>query len=303
MWIDFGTVKAINPAKALVNYIIEDRGRNDRGFEHTYFHNLLHTDTTEEISQEFMWNADHLKRKKGIIYRHTIISFHPNDAPNITPEKMLDIGKKFLELSGSSNCLALLHPHCSPDTQPHLHMLISVNEARGRDRKATRLGGRDFSKLTRQMEEYQLTTYPEIQFSKVYTLDRSQKKKRNRESKQEKHFKRRTGKKTLRQDVRETVLRYMEKADNREHFDQLIENSGFLMPYRDGQGQVVGVIPRHSKRKFSFTGALAITSAHINDLSLDKTVREIKQRIREVSELQQSELPKLDKKRGRGDFK
>lgn len=92
---------------------------------------------------------------------HEVISFSPEDKSVLSPEKLEDITREYLN-KRCSQAIAYARIHFETEN-PHIHVIISANE-KGRQ-KRIRLSKSEFQEIKLNLERYQKELYPEIKHS------------------------------------------------------------------------------------------------------------------------------------------
>jgi len=219
--------------KQLVDYILHDKGRIDESHSFTVFHNLR-SSSQNDIIREFMENDEYRKKRhRGVVLYHEILSFHPDDKANLDLETLEDISRKFIELRGK-HALCIAKPHIE-NSNVHIHFCFSGTEYKSS--KTLRLDNHDFKEIRMDLERYQ-QKFPGLNSSLVY-LNRWQKnrlleKENIKTLENEFQLKKRTGKPSKKDIVRELVHScYMQSAGKEDFFQKLVDKGLELYKYRD----------------------------------------------------------------------
>lgn len=257
--------------KQLLHYIARQDGvgEEDRRF---MAHNLPLTDDLNELAEAFLENAEYRSnknRKNGVVLHHHILSFNPVDSEGLSPGILEDIATHYIE-ENFPHFLAFSAVHRDKD-HTHIHFCISANE-RGK-KKLLQLNNKQFAKLKRDMEKWQLEKYPQLSKSVIFHKDKAQEIEQKQEVEKDplqslnyaerqeaeiktakvrdKDFqmKQRTGKATHKDTLSEQVQRIYQESHNLEAFVVALEEAGLeVYSYR---GVLKGVIYEGRKYRFS----------------------------------------------------
>lgn len=146
--------------KELLAYVGKEEDRSSM-----ILHNLRPSDDLDHIAQQFAENDTYRKRRKnGVAMYHEILSFHTRDREAITPDMLEDITREYLRIR-APHALAFACPHYDRD---HVHVHIAISGTEFRRSKTLRMDNRTFAKVRKQIEEYQLSRYPELEHSIVH---------------------------------------------------------------------------------------------------------------------------------------
>lgn len=232
----------------LVTYIMSDRGRVRSDETFTIRHNLR-SNEADGIVREFIENDTYRrKRKNGVVLYHEILSYSPKDAKNLDLTILEDIAQKFIELRGD-RALCLAKPHIE-NKNVHIHFCFSGTEYHSP--KVLRLDNVAFKQLRIDIENYQQEKYPELSDSIVY-LNKWQKEQVIEQeglkmSDPEYQLKKRTGKKSDKEEVNELVQEAFSGSTSRDDFFQkLLEQGLELYKYRN---KVNGLLWNGRKYRF-----------------------------------------------------
>ncbi len=102
--------------------------------------------------------------RSTIAMYHEIISFSNLDKETIisNPTIMEDLARQYLQKR--TDGLGLAFPHYDT-AHPHVHFLLSSNERESS--KSIRISRSKFSNIKRELEEYMISTYPELKNSVI----------------------------------------------------------------------------------------------------------------------------------------
>jgi len=168
-----------------------------------------------------------------VVLYHEIVSFHPDDKTELNLEILENIARKFIELRGK-HALCVAKPHMENENI-HIHFCFSGTEYKSS--KTLRLDNHDFKKIRMNIERYQ-QKFPGISSSFVYLnrwqKDRLLEKEGIKNNENEFQFKKRTGKPSKKDVVRELVRScYLQSGDKEDFFQRLVNQGLELYKYRD----------------------------------------------------------------------
>jgi len=225
--------------KQLIEYMEKERGHR------AIIHNLYCSQSAEqyEIIKQFEKNAQFLpKRKNGNYLYHEILTLenrHELDSKTLS-RLLTELGEMYLQ-ERASNQLAFAYIHT--DTQNHhIHFCISANKI-GSERRE-RLSKSKFAKIQKKLENHVLEKYPELNQSKIYNTSLSQEQMKT--STKEQAFKKRTGKLSKKEDMKNKLHGIFEQAKSIDELNNLLAENGFKLYQR---GQTVGVVNLETNRK------------------------------------------------------
>lgn len=220
----------------LVDYM-ED-GRQDKKYT---LKNNLFSNNTEKIKNEFETNASFFRKRKDSVYMyHEVIS--------ITKSKQLSDGQQkeilrkivleYIQKRAENNLVyGVLHDDKTDNF--HYHLLISSNELE--ETKKHRLSKFQFDKIKKDLELMVLEKYPELQQGVVINKPSSEKL-----SNKGAEVKRRTGKTTQRDSVKNRLETVFEVSKDKQSFFENIEKENLEIYVR---GKTVGVLDKETGRK------------------------------------------------------
>lgn len=161
--------------------IIKDKGRKDIGFLHlaSYIwlgaveeseeevpsflirHNVEGF-TPKAVTEEFQerYQQRRYRGKNGNSMHHLVLSWHPDDNPNLSNDAAEDMAYTFLERY-APDALGYGTIHRNKE-HVHLHLMVSNTNA---DHRSIRLTKAEFAEVKRETWAYQRQHYPEIQHS------------------------------------------------------------------------------------------------------------------------------------------
>lgn len=236
----------------LIDYI--EKGSSSRRF--SVFHNTYSRDS-EEIKREFEANSENLRfRKNGVYLYHEVISITRSHHTHEDQQKeaLQTIVREYLKMRASKQlAYAVLHEDKADNL--HFHCVISANEAQDTTRK--RLSKADFAEMQAQLEKWTLETFPELEQKAVFAPNQTNEQKAEKQRKAKisnngAELKRRGGKTTERDTMKETLEAIFSTSTNGQHFTELLEKAG-LKFYTRGKNH--GVITEDgTKYRFSTLG-------------------------------------------------
>lgn len=236
----------------LLDYV--NRGAKSQHF--TVYHNLYHR-SHEQVTAEFTENAQRLKfRKNGVYLYHEVVSITRSHhlTENQQKEALQAIVREYLaKRAGKQLAYAVLHED-KPDNL-HFHIVISANEANDTNRK--RLSKAEFSNIQTSLEAWVLQTFPELEQKAVFEKNQTDQEKQTKAKKARisndvAELKRRGGKTTERDNMKETIEAIFSTSTNGRHFAELMEKAGLKLYQR---GKNYGVTTEDgTKYRFSTLG-------------------------------------------------
>lgn len=178
------------------------------------------------------------RRKDGIILYHEILSFNSLDSKNLSSEKIENMIRTYIRLRNPNASYVV----CVHKDREHIHAHICTS-AIDRSGKNMRLSRKELADLKKNIQEYQISKYPELSHSVV-----RHGRKDKRISEKEQQLKRRTGKTSQRETVQAIVESCRRKSKSQEEFYTKLKEQE-LETYVRG-GKVYGV--QYAGRKFRF---------------------------------------------------
>lgn len=254
--------------RQLIDYI-ED-GQKSRSFFRVY-HNLYNRDS-EQIKAEFSENAKSLKfRKNGVYLYHEVISITRSQHTQEDEQKeaLQAIVREYL-VRRASRQLAYAVLHEDKKDNLHFHLVISANESGNESRK--RLSKAEFSEIQTSLEKWVLETFPQLEQKAVFEKNQTDQQKHEKAQKARisndgAELKRRGGKTTQRDDMKETIENIFTTSTNGRDFSEKMEQAGLKLYQR---GKNYGVTAEDgTKYRFSTLG-LAEAWASLNVRMMEK---------------------------------
>jgi len=265
-----------NVLKYMVNN--KDRLIDSRGKSFTLTHNLKGR-TLEKWVEQYRGNEALrlINRKDSVRLTHEILSWHKDDAKNMTFEKMEAVARAYIQQRNPKGMYVAV-PHFDKD---HYHVHICASGLEYKTGKSLRMSRDEFSKLKKDIQQFQVEKFPELSRSTV----QHGKGDRAAMSDAEYQIKRRTGRETNREVVMGMLKTCYKKADSKETFFQLMKESGIKTYERSGK--VTGVVQDGIKFRFS---RLGFTEERLADLERTKA------RGRELREVRKTEEPEIERR-------
>lgn len=257
----------------LLGYMLHDKDRlfDSKGNSFAVTHNLK-GDSVEECVKQYKENEEYRQRKRvdSVLATHEIISFHRDDAENITLGKLEDIARQYIK-ERNINGVYVAVPHFDRE---HYHIHICASGVEYQTGKSMRLAKKDLQILKQRIQGYQLARYPELS-SSIVNHGKTPKDKALL-SEREYQYKLRTGRATDKEQVIGMLKTCYKKANSKDTFFELLKESG-LSTYVRG-GRISGVV--FSGRKFRLK-TLGFTEDRLQEL--DKALKQSKEinRVRE----------------------
>jgi hypothetical protein len=247
---------------------------NDRLFDNTgrsfvIKHNLK-GNSIDQWTKQYRDNEAFRKRKRkdSVFVTHEVISFHREDAKNLSLDKLELIAREYINLRNPKGIYVGV-PHFNTGCY-HIHFAVSGIAYRSGE--SLRLSKQELLKLKKGIQAYQLEKFPELSKSVV----EHGKNLNPRYSEKEYQYKRRTARESDKGQVIGMLKTFYKKASSREDFFEMLKESS-LTSYSRG-GKLTGVL--YQGRKFRL-GRLGFTDERLNEL--DKSFRRGKelQKVRE----------------------
>jgi hypothetical protein len=245
----------------LLKYMLHDEGRLFDNKKHSFLikHNLKGNSISQWVKQ-FKENETFrkLRRKGNVIFTHEIISFHKDDAGNISLDKLEDIARQYIQ-KRNINGMFVAVPHFD---KSHYHIHICASGVEYRSGKSMRMSKGDFQKLKKDIQQYQLEQFPELSKSVVKHDSKTAGIKKVKTSEKEYQYKLRTGRATEKEQVIGMLKTCYKAAYSKEEFFKLISENG-LKTYIRG-GKITGVIFHNQKFRIN---RLGFTEERLEDLN------------------------------------
>ncbi len=210
--------------------------------------------------QQFKSNEQYRLRKRtdSVLLTHEILSWHRDDAKNITLAKMETMAREYIRLR-NPNGIYVAVPHFDKD---HYHIHICASGIEYKTGKSLRLSQLEFLKLKKNIQQYQIEHFPEL----IKSVVAHGKKERSITSDKEFQIKLRTGRETRKEQVIAILKTCYKKANSKEIFFQLLNESGLKTYQRSGE--TTGVVHNNYKFRFSRIGFTDERFEELNKLTI-----------------------------------
>lgn len=243
--------------KQLVRYVLEDGVENQNPFERFLILNHINTLDTSKIHKAFLEQDKYrTKRKNGVCYFHEILSIHPKDVEHVTDEILEDLAKKYIEIRGANETIALVKPHFEK-SHHHIHCIISATKYKSDE--SLRLDNENFWRVRIEMETYQKRKYPQLKHSLVY-LDKDKKRRNKTESDRKKRTEsefqlkaRLKGTPTKKEILNQRVSEILGQVKNPKEFLLALKSEPDFELY-EYRGKITGIIFQNKKFRFKTIG-------------------------------------------------
>src|ERR1035437_8166243 len=258
----------------LLKYMINDKDRlfDSEGRSFAITHNLK-GDSITAWTKQFQANELMRQRKRtdSVYLTHEILSFHKEDAKNITLSKMEAMAREYIKQRNLKG-LYVAVPHFDKEHY-HIHICASGVDKTG---MSLRLPKADLQKLKIEIQNYQHLNFPELsksivnhrlgrsknQDARFKNQDISNAKEKIQLTEKEFQFKKRTGRETESELLIGMLKTCYKKAISKDDFYLKLKECG-LETYERG-GKISGIKKANIKFRFS---RLGFTEQRINDLS------------------------------------
>ena len=238
----------------------KDRLYDKEGRSFAITHNLK-GDSISTWVKQFQANEQKRQRKRSdsVYITHEILSWHRDDAKNITLAKMEAMAREYIR-KRNNKVLFVAVPHFDKEHY-HIHICASGVDKTG---MSLRLPKSDLLKLKKEIQQYQIEKFPEISKSIV---NHGKVRDKNLEPKEvtsdkEFQFKLRTGRDTEKELLIGMLKTCYKRAISKEDFFLKLKESG-LETY-ERSGKITGI--KKGNMKFRFN-RLGFTEQRIEDLN------------------------------------
>jgi len=236
----------------------KDRLFDDKGYSFAISHNLK-GNSIEQWVKQYLANEELRisKRTNSVVLTHEIISFHKEDATNISLDKLEDMARQYVK-ERNINGMYVAVPHFDKE---HYHIHICVSGVEYKTGKAMRLSKVSLQSLKKKIQQYQIDKYPEL--SKSIVNHGKHPKEQALLSEKEYQYKLRTGRATDKEQLIGMIKTCYKKAGSRDDFYEMLKDAG-LSPYVRG-GRVSGVVFNNKKFRLN---RLGFTDERLMDLDV-----------------------------------
>ena len=181
----------------------------------------------------------------SVLATHEIISFHKDDATNISLEKLEDIARQYVK-ERNINGMYVAVPHFDKE---HYHIHICASGIEYKTGKAMRLSKTELQSVKKNIQDFQIEKYPELNKSLV-----NHEKKVNAltVSDKEHKYKERTGRATDKEQLLGMLKTCYKKAGSRDDFYENLHECG-LTTYIRG-GKISGILYNNMKFRINRLG-------------------------------------------------
>ena len=255
----------------------KDRLFDDKGFSFAITHNLK-GDSIYDWTNQFKTNEEYRQNKRvdSVKLTHEIISFHKNDAQNISLDKLEDIARQYVR-ERNVNGMFLAVPHFDKE---HYHIHICASGIEYQTGKSMRLDKKKLRELKQKIQQYQIEKYPEL--IKSVVNHGKLPKERALLSEKEFQYKLRTGRATDKEQLIGMLKTCYKKANSKDDFFENLKECG-LKSYIRG-GKTTGIVFNNKKFRLK---RLGFTDERLQEL--DKSLK----REKGLSELREKSKGKI----------
>lgn len=240
--------------KELLSYMVHDKDRLfDKNGKSLCINHNVKGNTIESWVKQLQENETfRLRKRKDSVYcTHEILSWHRDDAENISLEKLEEMTVEYMKFRNPRGMYIAI-PHFD---RQHFHMHICVSGIEYRTGKSMRMSKADFGKLKLNIQKFQQLKYPE--FTRSVVDHGKSKKQREKGVVEIKHSEK---DKLYLSGLLKTCYK---KSNSIETFDSLLKESG-LKTYVRG-GKLSGV---HYKEKKFRLKSLGFSQERIQSLEM-----------------------------------
>ena len=206
----------------------------------------------EQVLRAYRKNFEYLaKRKNGNSYYHEIISLEKNE--KIPKERQKEIlfalANKYLEKRAERHlCYGVIH---NDREHLHAHLMISSNKKYSRERNF--LYKKEFCEIQREIEQYRLEKYPELETARLFTQERKRSLQSSKSRDREYRQKMRTGQESRAERVKQTAWEALALSYTEKDFKEKLRSAGLEFYKR---GKTAGVIDlkaqAEGKKKYKY---------------------------------------------------
>lgn len=249
----------------------KDRLFDEKGNSFIVSHNLKGNDINEWVRQ-FQENEHYrrLKRVNSVLLTHEIISFHKDDATNITLEKLEDVAREYVRRRNEKGMYVAV-PHFDKE---HYHIHICASGIEYRSGKAMRLSKTELLSVKKEIQKYQIEKYPELSKSLV---NHGNEKKEYALSDKEYQLKLRTGRASDKEQLIGMLKTCYKKAVSKDDFYENLKLSG-LSTYIRG-GKISGIVFNNKKFRINRLGFTEERLDYLDkSIKRDKDIEEIRKK-------------------------
>lgn len=231
----------------LLEYMLnnEDRLFDEKGKSFLITHNLKGRSIGKWVKQ-FQENEAFrkIRRKDSVYLTHEILSWHREDANQLTLQKLENMTREYLRLRNRHGLFVAV-PHYD---KSHLHVHICASGIEYRTGKSLRLTKSQLSLLKKSIQQYELERYPELTKSPVLHGKRGMGKKSDIEYR----LKLRKGRETDKNQVLSLLRETYKKAQSQKEFYEILDNSQSKTYLRSSK--ITGIVFNNRKYRFNRLG-------------------------------------------------
>ncbi len=264
--------------RQLLDYMLNDKDRlyDKQGRSFVITHNLKGK-SIDQWERQFKDNEQYRKyhRKGNVMLYHEILSWHREDAKDITLDKLEEMAREYISLR-NPNGMYVAVPHFDKE---HYHIHICTGALEYHSGNTLRMSREEFARLKKDIQKYQQEKYPELGKSIV----KHGKKEKAKLTEKEYQLKRRTGRQTHKEELAAILEGCYEKAASTKDFFEKVKDAG-LKTYERG-GEITGVIYKGQKFRLKRVGFGKDTLLHFGryrDADLQKIRRKKRDAGREI---------------------
>ncbi|MDR3055708.1 MAG: hypothetical protein LBU53_09950 [Zoogloeaceae bacterium] len=222
----------------LINYLNNGRVEQD---EYCFKYNI-YSHKPHFITKEYSENYRNLKRRvnSNAIYHEIISLKHQNNLSTQKQREMLkDLAEYYVNARANNNLVyGVIHEQ---HNQVHCHLMISSNELASDRNK--RLSKKEFSEIKENIRNYAHNKYPELEYEKTSKKARAKTRKIDNEV----QLKKRTGKKSDRELMKEKLQAIFSKSNSPQSFLKSLEAEKIQVYQR---GKTFGFLDEATGKKY-----------------------------------------------------
>jgi len=221
------------------------RNGSSQSSPYDFFSQNLYSNDGKDIVAEFLKNSHLLRaRKNGNYLLHEIISITKSKQLTLEQEKqrLFDIVRTYANQRCKNN-LVVGYLHDDKENNVHYHLMLSSNEYGSQ--KNLRLTKFEFDKAKRELENYVIKTYPELEQDIIINASREQKK--NRQSNKAGEMKRSGSRLEKKEKITQTLKGIFAKSKSAYEFFEQLDKHNIEMYNR---GSTIGFINGDDNKKY-----------------------------------------------------
>lgn len=184
------------------------------------------------------------KRKDSVYLTHEILSWHRDDAKNITLAKMEEMAREYIKQRNLKGMFVAV-PHFD---KQHYHIHICASGIEFKTGKSLRLAKPELQKLKKDIQQYQIEKFPELSKSVV----QHGKNEKSVLTDNEYQIKLRTGRETDKEQLIGMLKTCYKKANSKETFFHLLKECNLTLYER--AGKTSGIVFNNKKFRFKRLG-------------------------------------------------